>query len=69
MTATFAEAIRDIYRVHPDHIFPFIGGRYLDPDPAHLRVLALGINAYVQDGQRPNPNWFASWFGKAMYRF
>jgi len=73
MNATFEQAVRDIYAVHPNHIFPYVGARYLDPDPAALRVLALGINAYVSaahwpaDG--PSPTWFGSWFEKAKYRY
>jgi hypothetical protein len=73
MTTPFEQAIHDIYRVHPGYFFPYVGSRYLDPEPNVLRVLALGINAHVEDAQwppaGPPPTWFGSWFEQAKYRY
>jgi hypothetical protein len=73
MTTPFQQAIRDIYRVHPGHIFPFIGGRYLDPDPQVVRVLVLGINVYVDDAEwpaeGPDPSSYATWYRDATWRY
>lgn len=73
MTTPFEQAVQAIYQVHPHHFFPYVGARYLDPDPSALRVMALGINAYVGDAEwahyGTDPTRFASWFVNARYRY
>jgi hypothetical protein len=75
------DAIRAIYArrpaqtVLPDHapIEPFIGRAFLQSRSADLRILMVGVNAYVDDAEwdrkPPQPRWFRSWFAEGTWRF
>lgn len=57
-----SDRIGATYRQHDHHILPFIGSAYTEPRAADLRVLALGINAYVSPKDwPPHPTWFRGW--------
>lgn len=64
------ERIHAIYREHPHHIVPYIGAAYSEPRADDLRVLALGINAYVSAKDwPPAPEWFSGWIESRRDRY
>jgi hypothetical protein len=76
----FVEAVRGIYAMHPaggtlQHapIEPFIGRAFREPNETDLRILALGVNSYVDDDEWskgvPPPGRFSSWFEKSQWTF
>lgn len=58
---------------HPDLsvIHPHVGGAFLDARPGTLRVLAVGINSYVDDehAHLSKPGWFTGWVRARSHRF
>lgn len=69
---SFTERIHAIYDRHaPIHIHPFIGAAFETPAADDLRIMAMGINSYVDEnheGVAP-PHWFADWFRTRKYRY
>lgn len=62
---TFIERVRSIYdRCAPDQIHPYVGGAFIAAGEDTLRVMGVGINAYVdaKDWPKRSPSCFASWF-------
>lgn len=53
-------------------ILPYIGNGFQDPDGGDLRVMAVGINAYVSEGHdwaSQDPAWFRGWFERTEHRY
>lgn len=68
----FERRIHTIYSAHARHILPFVGSAYEAARDNQLRVMALGINAYVDDKHwKPLEahNWFRTWFKEKTHRF
>lgn len=62
--------IEGIYCRHAHHLLPYIGAAYTAPRSDDLRVLALGINAYVSPGDwPPKPEWFRGWIRERRDRY
>jgi hypothetical protein len=59
------ESLLDLYEnaSSQTHIRPFVGEAFLSPTSQYLRVMAIGINAYVspEDWDSIDPNWFYNW--------
>ncbi|MCB9520803.1 MAG: hypothetical protein H6698_09375 [Myxococcales bacterium] len=53
------------------HIEPFVGSDYDRPNDRRLRVLAIGINAYIseKDFAGCHPQWFSAWAERGEHRF
>jgi hypothetical protein len=51
-SGSFEDQVKAIYGRHPQHIWPFMGRAFLQPGPHDLRVMTVGINAYVSP-----PDW------------
>src|SRR5690606_38782524 len=67
---TLVQSIETIYAQHPHHILPSIGAAYSEPRDDDLRVLALGINAYVSARDwPPRPEWCRGWIASRQYRY
>ncbi len=67
-----ARRIRVIYdEGAPRQIHPHIGGAFLVPAEDSLRILAVGINSYLDApaDASPHPGWFAGWFTEQRHRF
>jgi hypothetical protein len=78
--STLATEIVAVYARSPtgsslDHapIQPFVGRAFFEPLPNDLRILMVGVNAYVDDAEwsiaKPSPAWLKSWFIQGKYRF
>jgi hypothetical protein len=76
----FAATIQAVYAQHPagcslQHapIEPFMGRAFRESRTDDLRVLAIGVTAYVDDhewsSRLPSPKAFSGWFEKEMRRF
>ena len=66
------DSIRGIYdRFAPDQIHPYVGASFGRADDGVLRVMGVGINAYVSERDWPkrSPGWFASWFTPPRDRY
>jgi hypothetical protein len=63
--------ILGVYDAREYRIHPFIGQAYEDADAGALRVMTIGINAYLNPADWPNqnPTWFAGWFKEGTYAF
>lgn len=59
------ESLLDLYENGSDqtHIRPFVGNVFQSPTSKFLRVMAVGINAYVslEDWSSTDPDWFYNW--------
>jgi len=68
--ATFRPSVLRAY-AEPNRIHPFIGESFASGDPGALRVMTIGINAYLSeaDWANQNPEWFAGWFRDGTHRF
>ena len=68
---TFAERIHEIYdRNKPKQIHPFIGSSVSTPSTGGLRIMVVGINAYVSTAdEKTSPSWNAEWFRDQTYRY
>ncbi len=67
-----ASRIRAIYdEGAPRQIHPHIGGAFLLPADDSLRILAVGINSYLDApaDASPHPGWFAGWFTEQRHGF
>lgn len=67
-----ARRIRAIYdEGAPRQIHPHIGGAFLAPAEDSLRILAVGINSYLDApaDASPHPGWFAGWFTEQRHRY
>jgi len=59
-----------IYERHEHHILPYIGDAFSAPGERDLRVLTVGVNAYVgEDDWPPKPEWHRAWYEKRAHRF
>jgi hypothetical protein len=69
--SSLEQKIHDIYDRQRPCIHPHIGTTFLDGKDSDLRIMAVGINAYVgaRDQGKESPAWFADWFRKQMYRY
>ena len=66
------DTIRTIYERDKPHILPFVGDAYTTPAADGLRVMAVGINAYVPDDvTNPAPGAHREWFvdGRGRHRY
>jgi hypothetical protein len=70
-TSNLAATLKAIYSKRDNHILPFVGAAFDHPASDKLRVLVVGINAYVSanDWDKINPAWFARWFEHSAHRF
>lgn len=68
--ATFRETILRAYR-RAECINPFIGDAFAGGVPNALRVMTVGLNAYLSEADWPkqNPDWFAGWFRDGTHKF
>jgi hypothetical protein len=68
--ATFRASILRAY-ARPNRIHPFIGETFAGGDPGSLRVMTIGINAYLSDADwtGQHPEWFAGWFRDETHKF
>lgn len=66
----FRADIREAY-ARENCIVPFIGDLFASGDPRTLRVMTIGINAYlsVGDWAQQNPTWFSGWFKDGRHKF
>ena len=55
----------------PRPIHPFVGKAFSEPSEAKLRVMAIGINAYVdaKDAAHIRGSSFGDWFASGKYRY
>jgi hypothetical protein len=55
----------------PTPIHPYIGTSFSEPSEAKLRVMAIGINAYVDANHAADirGSWFRDWFATGKYRY
>lgn len=69
-TSEFCADIRRVYS-HDNGIVPFIGEAFTSGDPSALRVMTIGINAYLSeaDWSRQRPEWFSGWFKDSRHKF
>lgn len=65
-----AEILRE-YDARESAINPFIGRAFEDAEAGALRVMTIGINAYLNsaDWQNQKPGWFAAWFDEGKHPF
>lgn len=65
-----AEILRE-YDSRESAINPFIGRAFEDAEAGALRVMTIGINAYLNSADWPNqkPGWFAAWFDEGKNPF
>jgi hypothetical protein len=70
LAATFRASILRAY-ARPNRIHPFIGETFASGDPGSLRVMTIGINAYLSDADwnRQDAEWFAGWFRDETHKF
>jgi len=72
---TFVEQVEALYRRHEHHILPFVGRAFSIPSRTDLRVLTIGINAYISpkdwhpERNQPHPEWLRGWFANGRHRF
>lgn len=69
---TLIERVSSIYdRLAPNQIHPFVGRAFQVGGGDALRVMGVGINAYVsaKDWPQRSPGCFASWFSPPRYRY
>jgi hypothetical protein len=66
-----AARVNSIYSQTAMHILPFVGSCFENPDQRALRVLTIGINAYIgsKDLGKVSPDWFRRGFAEGKYRF
>lgn len=70
---TFEEQILAFYQLHGRrHLVPYIGDAYLHPKPGDLRVIAVGINAYLsspvfETAPEDVGQWFCNWWKDAAH--
>lgn len=52
-------------------LHPFIGEAFESAQSGALRLMTIGINAYLSeaDWSGQNPDWFAGWFKEARHKF
>ncbi len=68
----FRADIRNAYtRENKNGILPFIGDTFASGEPGALRVMTIGINAYLSeaDWARQHPEWFSGWFKDGVHKF
>jgi hypothetical protein len=60
-----------VYDARENTIHPFIGRAFEGAEAGALRVMTIGINAYLSSGDWPNqkPGWFAAWFSEERHGF
>lgn len=66
----FCADVRRAY-AHENEIAPFIGDSFANGDPRALRVMTIGINAYLSeaDWAQQHPEWFSGWFKDGRHKF
>jgi hypothetical protein len=70
--SSFAARAEGVVSALPHHILPYVGDAFEHPVAGDVRVMAVGINAYVSEGDdwaSQNPAWFRGWFEKTEHRF
>lgn len=67
---TFRTEIRRAYE-RENCLQPFIGEAFESADAGALRLMTIGINAYLSedDWPRQSPEWFAGWFNEGRHKF
>lgn len=52
-------------------LHPYIGEAFASAEPEALRVMTIGINAYISEPEwlRQKPEWFAGWFAEGRHPF
>lgn len=64
------EEVTALYAQRKNCIEPYIGEAYVAPAPDDLRVMTVGINAYVSERHWPvQASAFREWFEQARHRF
>jgi hypothetical protein len=59
-----------IYTRHEHAVLPYIGAAFQQPDERDLRVMAIGINAYISAKDwPPKAHWMRDWFEQRKPRF
>jgi hypothetical protein len=69
--SSFRAEIMRVYDAWQHPIHPFIGHAFDAPDSNSLRVMTIGINAYLSppDWAVQKPTWFSSWFNEETNPF
>jgi hypothetical protein len=69
--AAFRRTVTALYETKPNCIHPFIGETFASGEPSTLRVMTIGINAYLSadDWLRQDPEWIAGWFREGRHQF
>jgi len=67
----FVEQVHGIYDGTSPCIFPYIGSAFDTPQDGDLRIVAVGINARLEDTHlgSQTPGLYAEWFEKRSSRF
>jgi hypothetical protein len=68
LSALYDERLPDLDVPASGRIHPYVGDAYTTERPA-FRVMAIGINAYCDDGSISQPGWFPAMFAKQSYHF
>lgn len=70
MSVLGTEILR-VYDAWEHRIHPFIGQAFESAEAGSLRVMTIGINAYLKLADWPNqkPTWFSGWFEEDRHRF
>lgn len=63
----FVAQVEKLYTQEPDHILPYIGDGFRQPQEHDLRMMVVGINSYSDS--RRSPEDFAQWFKDESHRF
>jgi hypothetical protein len=71
VVADLRTEIVELYDANEHRIRPYIGRAFETAAAGTLRVMTVGINAYLSPADWPNqnPNWFAAWFAESRHRF
>ena len=65
-----AQRLEAIYTRGEHPVLPYIGAAFREPAPTDLRVMTIGINAYVsKEHWPPKAHWMQEWFEKRQHRF
>ena len=69
--STLETEILRLYDAFENPIHPFIGQAFEGANRGALRVMTIGINAYLSPKDWPNqqPTWFSSWFKEGRHPF
>lgn len=63
------DELQSLYARHPHPIAPHLGAAFVSPTPDTLRVMTLGLNAYISAPDWPPvPGWFPEWFREQRHQ-